>query len=110
MKAQEIAGASDLLRARDALGQSAWCLVVNGRVCALSIGEVQGDTLFVHVEKARRDLPGAFPAMAQAFVREAASGAKLVNREDDTGDLGLRDSKMRYRPSCLLEKYCVQIF
>ena len=108
LEQNELRGAWDLLLERDRLGQTAACLMENGRVLALSIGEVQGDTLFVHVEKALLDVPGAYPAMAQAFVRLFPQ-VTTVNREDDGGDAGLRYSKMQYRPKALIEKYLVTI-
>ena len=43
---------------------------------------------------------------AQHFVRD---GVHFINREDDTGDLGLRTSKLSYHPVALLEKYTVTI-
>ena len=105
----EIAGTRDLLLLRQELGQSAYCLMAAGRVIALSIGEVVGDTLFVHAEKANTDFAGIYPAMAQSFVQHAADDAIFVNREDDAGDLGLRYSKTNYRPTQMLEKYRVTV-
>lgn len=101
-------GAKDLLRMRKELGQTAACLVNEDRVIGLSIGEVQGDTLYVHVEKAHYDVSGAYPSLAQGFV-SLFPKVKTVNREDDSGDEGLRMSKLRYRPRNLLEKYSVAV-
>lgn len=101
-------GAKDLLLHREMLGQTAACLVAGGEIVALSIGEVKDDMLFVHVEKAMPDVSGAYPAMAQAFVK-CFDGVRFVNREDDGGDAGLRYSKMNYRPIELREKYLVTI-
>ncbi|MBR0082076.1 MAG: DUF2156 domain-containing protein [Clostridia bacterium] len=104
----ELRGAWDLLQKRAQLGQIACCLIENGQVLALSIGEAKGDTLFVHVEKALLDVPGAYPAMAQAFAQRFPA-VTTVNREDDGGDPGLRYSKLQYKPRALLEKYLVTI-
>lgn len=106
LERNELNGARELLKSRETLGQTAACLIAGDRVVALSIGEVKGDTLYVHVEKARLDVAGAYPAMAQAFVR-LFPDVMLVNREDDGGDAGLRYSKLQYRPLRLIEKYSV---
>lgn len=101
-------GAGDLLAHREMLGQTAVALKTGGEVVALAIGEMKRDMLFEHVEKAMPDIPGAYPAMAQAFVRSFPD-AKYLNREDDGGDEGLRYSKMNYKPLELREKYLVTI-
>ena len=101
-------GAGDLLLHRDALGQTAVALITGGEVVAMAIGERKRDMLFEHVEKAMPDIPGAYPAMAQAFVR-AFPDALYLNREDDGGDEGLRYSKLNYKPTELREKYLVTI-
>lgn len=108
LERNELNGARDLLLHRDILGQRAACLVSGEKVLALAIGEVKGDTLYVHVEKALPDAAGAYPAMAQAFVR-LFPAVNTVNREDDGGDPGLRYSKTQYKPKELLEKYMVTI-
>ncbi len=101
-------GAKDLLLHRDALGQTAIALKAGGGIVALAIGEQKDDMLFEHVEKAMPDVPGAYPAMAQAFVKSFPA-ALTLNREDDGGDEGLRYSKLSYKPKELREKYLVTI-
>ena len=101
-------GAKDLLVHRDALGQTAVALKTGGQIVAMAIGEMKNDMLFEHVEKAMPTAAGAYPAMAQAFVKSFPE-AKYLNREDDGGDEGLRYSKMSYKPLELREKYLVAV-
>jgi hypothetical protein len=83
-------------------------LRVDGKMVALSIGERCGETLIIHIEKALTEYEGAYPSMAQAFARNyAVDGVKYVNREDDSGDPGLRKSKLQYNPVFLVDKYDV---
>ena len=108
LERNEIKGARDLLLNRERLDQTAACMTVRDEIIGLSIGEVKFRTLFVHVEKALREIPGSYPALAQGFVN-LFPDALTVNREDDGGDEGLRYSKLQYRPKKLIEKYMVTI-
>ena len=92
------------------LGLSAGFLRAGGKIVAFSAGEVCGDTMFVHVEKALRGYPGAYPAMAQAFAQAfCGENVRYINREDDSGDMGLRKSKLQYLPAALLDKYNIAV-
>ena len=75
-------------------------LTVGGKIAAISIGEVIGDTLIIHIEKALKKYDGIYPAMYQGFVKlissKVSKNLEYVNREDDSGDEGLRISKMQY--------------
>ena len=99
------------------LGLQGGLLRLNGEVVAFTIAEkTNSDTLLVHIEKAYGDIVGAYPAIANEFLRntvvidEAAGelSVKYINREDDAGDLGLREAKMQYHPLFLLEKYSLR--
>ena len=77
-----------------------------GQIVAFSIGEpLNSDTYVVHFEKAFPDMQGAYPMINQQFVLHACQNYTYVNREEDTGDLGLRKAKMSYYPEILLKKY-----
>lgn len=99
------------------LGLTGGLLRLNGEVVAFTIAErTNSDTLLVHIEKAYADIVGAYPTISNEFLRntivtdEAAGqlAVKYINREDDAGDLGLREAKMQYHPLFLLEKYSVK--
>lgn len=77
-----------------------------GDIVAFSMGEpLNKDTFVVHFEKAYPDMQGAYPMINQQFVQHACEGCAYVNREDDTGDMGLRKAKLSYYPEILLKKY-----
>ncbi len=83
---------------------------VDGKIVALSIGEVVGDTLIVHVEKALVSYSGAYPTMAQEFAKAfAGDGVLYINREEDCGEKGLRESKLQYKPIEIKAKYAVKV-
>lgn len=91
-----------------AFGLVTGALCVDNKIIALSFGEICGDMLIIHVEKALAEYEGAYPTMAQEFARRYAVGAvKYINREDDAGDPGLRKSKLQYNPSALVDKFNV---
>ena len=81
-------------------------LKVDGITVGVTVGEIIGDTLYVQIEKALTDYSGAYPMLAQLFARQAQRpGVDYINREDDSGDEGLRHSKTEYRPCELIMKY-----
>ena len=93
------------------LDQVGGLIEVGGKVVAFSIGEVVGNQLIVHVEKALKSYEGAYPTMAQEFAKAfAVDGVKFINREEDCGDIGLRISKLQYKPLEVKEKNFVQAF
>lgn len=77
-----------------------------GEIVAFTMGEsLNSDTFVVHFEKAYPDMQGAYPMINQQFVQNVCQNYTYVNREEDTGDLGLRKAKLSYYPEILLKKY-----
>lgn len=84
----------------------------SGEIVAFAIGEVIGDTLFVHIEKMNHNVPGAGAAIGHLFAKYMLArhpGLRYCNREEDCGDPGLREAKMQYHPLALLLKYNVRL-
>ena len=111
IEAEEQCRAQELLEAVSLLQlQAGYLETARGDIVALAIGEVVGDTLYVHVEKARLDYPGAYQAIVSAFACHAAQpDTRYCNREDDSGEEGLRRSKEAYHPVAMIDKYWVNI-
>lgn len=107
---EEMRGTFGLLKRLGDFGMRAGFLRAGGKIVAFSAGEVCGDTMIVHIEKALRGYAGAYPALAQQFaLRFCGEGIRYINREDDSGDAGLRKSKLQYLPLCLLDKYNIAV-
>jgi hypothetical protein len=108
LESEEGKRSMELLQNMDALQMNGGCLKDNGKILAVSAGEIIGDTLYVHIEKADTRHTGIYQAMSQAFAQYMLRPDVLyINREDDAGDEGLRRSKLSYRPLELLKKSSV---
>lgn len=83
-----------------------------GTIAALTVAEVIGDTLFVHIEKANHNIAGAGETINKLFASmmlDKYPSLRYVNREEDVGDPGLRKAKLSYNPVALLDKYNVYL-
>ncbi len=80
-------------------------LEAEGRPVAFTAGELCGDMLVVHIEKALREYEGAYPMVAMQLARAVQGRAAYLNRMDDAGDPGLRKSKLQYHPAELVDKF-----
>lgn len=91
------------------LGLVGGVLRKKGEIVAFTIGEpLNSDTFVAHFEKAFPDMQGAYPMINQQFVLNACQDYAYVNREEDTGDMGLRKAKLSYYPDILLKKYIAE--
>lgn len=81
-------------------------LRTRGSIVAFSTGEIVGDMLFIHIEKADTRYRGVYQAINNEFAKHFASDNILfINREEDEGDPGLRFSKNSYHPAEIKRKY-----
>ena len=105
---EDFVRAVEILDHAMSFGFTGGLLSVDGKNIGLSVGEAVGDTLFVHIEKALASFSGAYPMLASLYAAQNASpDLKYINREDDSGDEGLRHSKLEYRPCDIIMKYVV---
>ncbi len=91
------------------LGMRGALLRQGGRVVAFTIGEPMGSHMFcTHFEKAFADVRGAYPMINREFAARTITEFPRVNREEDTGEEGLRKAKLSYHPVKLLTKYTAE--
>jgi len=99
---------ADFVKNAFSLGQKAGGIFFDGKLVGMSIGEIIGDTLIVHIEKALKNYEGIYPTLANTFANAFSGNAKYVNREEDCGEEGLRISKTQYHPIEIKNKYVLK--
>jgi hypothetical protein len=82
---------------------------VEDKIVAYTIGEVlNNDTYVLHIEKAFKDVQGAYPMINQRFaswIKDKYPHLIYINREEDMGSEGLRKAKLSYYPDKMAVKY-----
>lgn len=104
---------ADYAPARDALAHAEeFGLVgsiyhVDGEPAGYTLGElvVDGTMFVVHYEKTIPEMKGLYQVINLDFARSLPETCTTINREQDLGDPGLRQSKLTYRPSGFVKKY-----
>ncbi|MBR6370222.1 MAG: DUF2156 domain-containing protein [Bacteroidaceae bacterium] len=92
-----------IFRHWDELGMIGGSIYVDGQMVAFTYGSaVTQDTFDVCVEKADRNVEGAFSIINQQFCTHLPEQFTYVNREEDMGLPGLRKAKLSYHPEILL--------
>ena len=105
---KELCYARKLMRQVGKRWVKAGAIELDGKLLAISLGEICGDTLVCHIEKGLPQYEGVYPAMVQSFAAAHGEGLRWINREDDAGDRGLRTSKLQYLPAGMGAKIRVQ--
>lgn len=83
---------------------------VEGKIIGFSMGEIMNDTLYCHIEKAIPEIRGSYQKVAYEFAqRFTTDTVKWNNREEDSNDLGLRRSKLSYKPDKIYNKYMIEV-
>ena len=99
-------------RCWESLGMSGGVLYAEEEPMAFTIGEQISPTVVdVHFEKARDDVPGAYPMVAREYARRLRSRQpelQFLNREEDMGIPNLRRAKEEWYPAYLLQKFTAQ--
>lgn len=96
----------DVFRNLEQVGYLAGAIAIDGKIEAISIGgNLNKNTVTVHVEKANTQFRGLYQAINNEFCKHVASSVKYINREEDMGIPNLRKAKLSYKPVKLLEKH-----
>ena len=105
----EVEGAAEALRLSDELGLSGVVLLVEGEVKGFALGErLNRTTAVCHFEKGDLFMEGLYQLLDREFCRLLFTDCRYVNREQDLGELSLRQAKLSYHPVELVAKYRVR--
>lgn len=87
-----------------------FALLVDEKIVAVEFGEIVDDTFFAHIEKADRNINGAYSMIVNQVAKYLVDkNVVYINREEDDGEEGLRVSKRRYRPAFQQVKYRILV-
>lgn len=106
----ESAGIRDILNNCYLMAGAMGGVFIDGKLEAFTIGSLNPmeQMAVIHIEKANPEIDGLYQYINQQFLLDAFPEVPLVNREDDMGLEGLRQSKMGYNPVGFAHKYLVQ--
>ncbi len=93
-----------------ALANQGGVILIQNKVEAFTIGErLNEKTAVVHIEKANPAIPELYAMINQQFSEHQWKELAYVNREQDLGDLSLRQSKESYHPDHFAEKFRIRL-
>jgi hypothetical protein len=99
-----------LMHWNELVGLTGGVIIVEDIIVAYTLAEKMSDeSVVVHYEKGCPDFKGVYQAINQMFLESLPQNFKIVNREQDLGEQGLRQAKMSYNPSGFLKKYRVEM-
>lgn len=97
---------SDVLNNLEAVGYLAAAIVIDGKIEAFCIaGQINRNTVDVHVEKANTAYRGLYQLINNEFCKHVSADIEYINREEDMGIPGLRKAKLSYKPIRLVESH-----
>lgn len=83
---------------------------VENELAGFAVGEKVNDKLAViHVERGEINYKGIYAFLNRKFLMECFPDTEFVNRQEDTGNEGLRKAKESYHPVKMVKKYLVKI-
>jgi hypothetical protein len=105
----EVAATAEALKYAEELGLEGVVVIVNGTVAAFALGgRLNSNTAVCHFEKADPFCEGLYQLVNREFARLLFHECRFLNREQDLGNMGLRNAKLSYHPVELVKKYLVR--
>ena len=88
-----------------------YVLKVDGKIIGFTLGEITPSNVgIVHIEKANINYNGAYTKLVNLFAKEVLKDCICINRQEDMGLEGMKQSKLSYRPIGFAMKYFLTEF
>ncbi|MGB4437741.1 MAG: phosphatidylglycerol lysyltransferase domain-containing protein [Sedimentibacter sp.] len=85
-------------------------IYVNDELVGFAVGErVNKKMAVIHVERGEIAYKGVYAFLNKKFLTESFSDTEFINRQEDTGNEGLRKAKQTYHPIKMVKKYLVKV-
>ena len=106
----EVTGIHEILKNCSFLNVRMAGVYIDNKLEAFTIGSYNDleDMAIIHIEKANPEIRGLYQFINQQFLIHEFPEVKLINREDDLGQEGLRRAKMSYNPCGFARKYLIE--
>lgn len=83
---------------------------VDNELAGFAVGErVNDKTAVIHVERGELQFKGIYAFINRRFLMECFSDTEFVNRQEDTGNEGLKKAKQSYHPAKMIKKYLIKL-
>jgi len=106
----EIDAIKDLFNELHLFDLKSIAIYVDGELAGFAVGEIANDKIAViHVERGEIEYKGIYAFLNKKFLEESFADTEFVNRQEDTGNAGLRKAKQSYHPIKMVKKYLLKI-
>lgn len=106
----EIGAIKDIFSELQYLNLESIAIYVDNKLAGFAVGEKANDnTCVIHVERGELAYNGIYSFLNRKFLMECFSETESVNRQEDTGNEGLRKAKQSYHPTKMIKKYLVKV-
>ena len=92
------------------LGLKGVIILIDNIIQGIAVGETCKNMIMLHIRRCNKRFTGMAPTILQLLLKTHFSKDrnKIINMQDDMGILGIRQSKLSYRPVRLLTKYYIK--
>lgn len=106
----EIDAIRDLFKEIQHLDLKTIAIYVEDELTAFSVGEIVNEKMAViHVERGEINYKGVYAFINRKFIIDSFSTTQFINRQEDTGNEGLRKAKQSYHPVKMVKKYLIKL-